>query len=359
MTEREEEGRPKRIGVFTKMEMAGGSEFRAVELVNSISRVSGYQGVLLVEKKIPEKLRILLAGEVEVHTGAVTTPDFEVFYTLDHLLIINTDSRRFTTKDYWHGKTPSHSNRFDLSRVKAMTFLFNFIVSPACQLPTLSESVRDLRIITANKKFFDEIGNQARYEAVRHYPRLRLESPINTRVAKPKSEASRLRFGMHSLPNGSKWNSQWPELIRRVNEEFGARIAWDFMGMPQALRGEIKGDNVIFRPEFLVPVDEYLRGVDVFVFFLEWKREEAWARSAGEALMSGCPIVTTARGGNRDQVVHGNTGFLCTTLDEFVESCRKLIQSPHLLHAMQRNARNSAREFSSENVTARLLTFLE
>ena len=348
----------KRVGVFTKMDMAGGSEFRAVEMANAIAETPGFQGVLMAEKFIPEKLRAAIGESVEVREGIFTAPDLDALYSVDHLLVINSDSRNFTTEAYWHGESPRHSHRVELSRVRQMTFLFNFIVSPSCALPALQRHVPDIRIITANAKFFDEIGRQKRYEAVRHYPRLQLESPIHPRVAVQKTPCDRLRFGMHSLPASSKWNEQFPELIHRVNERHGSRILWDFMGMPAETRASIRASNVVFRKEFSVPVADYLSGVDAFVFFLSWKREEPWARSSAEAMMSGCPVITTARGGNRSQVIHGNTGFLCKTLDEFAQACERLVEEPSLLELMRQNAMRSARHFSSGEVAKRFLEFI-
>ncbi len=349
----------RRVGIFTKMGMAGGSEFRAAEMATAISQVSGCQSVLLVEKEIPEKLRTAIGPAVEVHEGVFSTPDIEAFYTVDHLLIINTDSREFTTEAYWQGLTSAHRWKVDLTRIRQMVFLFNFIVSPACDLPALQRRVPDIRIITANGKFFDEISAQDRYAAVRHYPRLQLESPINPAVARPKTESARVRLGMHSLSSSGKWNKQFPNLIQAVNEQFGDRVAWDFMGMPGQVRDKIRGANVLQRPAFLIPVDEYLAGLDIFVFFLDWKREEAWARSSGEALMAGCPVITTAKGGNRNQVIHGNTGFLCKNLEAFVTACGRLIEDPDLRSAMRRNAQSFGRSFSSAAVARRFLDFIQ
>ena len=348
----------KRVGIFTKMGMVGGSEFRAVEMAAAINQVSGCQGVLLIEKEMPEKLRAVIGPGVEVHEGIFSRPDIEALYSVDHLLIINTDSREFTTEAYWQGMSPIHAYKVDLTRIRQMVFLFNFIVSPSCSLPALKRRVPDIRIITANSKFFDEISEQDRYEAVRHYPRLQLESPINPMVALPKAEAARLRLGMHSLPSPGKWNKQFPELIKAVNDRHGERISWDFMGMHQSVQKNIQDPNVIKRPAFSLPVDEYLTGIDIFVFFLEWKREEAWARCAGEALMSGCPVITTAKGGNRNQVIHGNTGFLCKSFDDFVAACGRLIDQPELMNAMQQNAQSFARSFSSSEIARRFLDFL-
>ena len=75
--------------------------------------------------------------------------------------------------------------------------------------------------------------------------------------------------------------------------------------------------------------------------------------------MSGCPVITTARGGNRSQVIHGNTGFLCKTLDEFAQACERLVEEPSLLELMRQNAMRSARHFSSGEVAKRFLKFIQ
>jgi glycosyltransferase involved in cell wall biosynthesis len=74
--------------------------------------------------------------------------------------------------------------------------------------------------------------------------------------------------------------------------------------------------------------------------------------------MSGCPVVTTARGGNRNQVIHGNTGFLCKTVEDFATACTRLIEDGALLGAMQENAKRAARQFTSDAVVKRFLEFI-
>lgn len=348
-----------RIGVFTKMDMAGGSEFRAVELANALNRMEDCQGVLLVERQMPDKVRAAMAKEVELHIDVFAHGAADTFYTLDRLLVINSDSREFTRDAYWRGDSDRHSSSVDLTRVRNMTFLFNYIVSPACQLPALQRSVTDVRLIVTNTKFFEEISKQDRYLPVRHFPRLRLESPISPATDLPKTPSKRIRIGMHSLPNASKWNEELPALVKSVNTQMSDCVTWDFMGIPESFRSSLVGENITCRPAFSMPVPEFLQGIDVFLFFLGWKREEAWARSAGEALMSGCPVITTNRGGNRDQVVHGNTGFLCANLSEMTECCMRLVTDADLRAAMASNARAFAHSFSSLKVASRLVEFLQ
>jgi len=350
-----------RIGVFSKFDCAGGSEFRCVEMANGISAIPPHQGVLLSERGVPDRVRAAVKHGVDVHEGIFSKPCMEPLYSLDRLVVVNTDSKEFTTADYWLGRSARHAYRADLSRLKSMTFLFNFIVSPARYLPTLEPYVQDLRIITANIKFFREISEQDRYELVRHYPRIRLESPIDPdSIGTQKSVSDRLRFGMHSKPMRNKWNGELGQLIQSVNEKHLARVSWDFMGIPSSVAGALSGiPNVTVRKEFAVPVKDFLHGVDVFVYFLGWDREEPWSRCAAEALASGCPVITTANGGNVDQVVHGNNGYLCRNTQDFVKHCLLMIEHRERRLVLGRNAAARARRFFSTDVNRRLLAFLE
>lgn len=322
--------------------------------------MAGWRATLLAEKKIAPQVREAVTPGVEVVEGVMSKPRLFALEAVDHLLVVNTDSKEFAQADYWQGHTPRHARTVNLERLRTLTFLFNFIVSPARHLPTIKRQVEDLRIITANQKFFREISEQPRYAEVRQYPRLCLESPINTQLVQwPKTPAPRLRLGMHSRAMSGKWNAELAALIETVHREHGDRVSWDFMGMPEAVARMIGSlPHVRVRPEFDVPVGEYLSGIDVFVYFPHWKREEPWSRSVAEALASGCPVITTDKGGNRDQVLHGNNGFLCRTTQEFTEACGQLVGSAERYQALRRNALAGSRRFATAEVISRFLDFL-
>jgi hypothetical protein len=277
-----------RVGVFSKFDCAGGSEFRCAELANAINDAAGHRGVLIAEERIPDRVLAAVKFGVEIYQEVFSKPALEPLYSVDRLLVVNTDSRDFTTADYWHGRTDRHHHHVDLARIPSMAFLFNFIVSPARHLTTIEQYVGDLRIITGNAKFFNEISEQDRYELVRHYPRMQLESPIRSgSIETEKSPSARLRFGMHSKPLDSKWSHDFRRLIEAVDAKHGERVSWDFMGMPGELAESLRGiPNVTVRREFALSVKEYLRNVDVFVYFVSWDREEPWSRCAAEALAS-------------------------------------------------------------------------
>jgi glycosyl transferase family 1 len=348
------------IGVFSKFECAGGSEFRCAEMANALSQVPGHRATLLAERQLSARVRNALRPEVEVVEGVFSKPRVETLYALDTLLVVNTDSKDFTSADYWLGKSSRHAHPMELRRVPKMVFLFNFIVSPARHLWTIRDYVDDVRMITANRKFFNEISEQDRYARVQHFPRLCLESPIALdSVSTHKIPSATVRLGMHSKGLDNKWNAEFYDLITALRDLHGDAVSWSFMGMPRGLAEKVRLlPNVRVRPEFGVTVREFLAELDVFAYFASWRREEPWSRSVAEALTSGCPVVATDKGGNRDQIVHGNNGFLCHSLEQFIARCDLLVRDPEHRRAMGHNAMVSAQRFSSPEVVRRFLAFV-
>jgi hypothetical protein len=82
-----------------------------------------------------------------------------ILYDMDVIIVVNSDSDEFTDIRYWQGETYRHTCVVDLSRVRRLVFLFNFVIEPAAHLPSLFEHIRDVRIITANTLFFHAISD--------------------------------------------------------------------------------------------------------------------------------------------------------------------------------------------------------
>jgi hypothetical protein len=322
-----------KVGIFSKLHYPGGSEFRCVEMANALVRHTSHEAWLFAESSINERVyeRIhervnvvpnLLVGDRHAARPAPT------LYEMDCLLVVNSDSKDFTTAAYWRGATSRHATVVDLNRLKQMVFLFNFIVSPSVHLAELRKVCPDVRIITANLKFYNEISEQDRYREVRHFPRLMLESPIDPdSLSTAKAPSEKIRIGMHSIGLADKWNQDFPAFIGTLNERFAGKLEFRFMGMPSGLAGLLKDvANVTVHREFQMPVKEFLHGLDIFSFMSSFKREEPWSRAVAEALMSGCPVLATHRGGNPCQILHGNNGYLCKTTAAFVSAATELIE---------------------------------
>lgn len=356
-----------KIGIFSKIEMLGGSERRCIELVNGIAEYTSHDAFLFSEGDMPSRVKALVnTDEVKVCSNLVVNPKEKtknVFELMDKIIVVNTDSKRFTHIDYWRGLTSKHNTPINISNVGDMTFLFNFIVSPSRHLYTLKRELENTRIITANSKFFNEITKQDRYELVRDLPRIKLESPIDkTSVDFPKKKVgSKISFGMHSKSLGNKWNTDWEKSIKKINQRLGEnRIDFHFMGMNEEVSKRInKIKNVHIYKENTYSIRDYLNKVDVFTFFPCWKREEPWARVIGEAMMSGCPIVATAKGGNLDQIINGNNGFLFKNTNELMDHVVYFTEHPNEIVTMGKNSRRLALDFDTRKVVSRLIEFIE
>lgn len=346
-----------KYGIFSKLAVSGGSEFRCAELCRGLL-AAGITPYLFAAEGISDKVLERVPGGVVVFPDTLNhEPAKEFLQSLDSLLIVNTDSKSFTDLKFWqqHG--------ISLAKIDCLTYLFNFLVSPSIKLAEMQkEWGNQIRIITTNRKFYYEISEQDRYEKVQSFPRMILESPIDPSTVpahgeKVPTSPHRLVCGMYAKPIGNKWNEELPFLVRVVDEKTVPGIKWKFMGCPEDVMKQLDAyDNVQCFPQFHMPVKEFLADLDLFVYFPDWKREEPWSRCVGEALMAGCPVITTNKGGNPDQVLHGNNGYLCKQFGDFVKGIQRLSDFTTRIR-LSENARRMAQSFSTENVIRRLLEF--
>jgi hypothetical protein len=351
-----------RIGIFSKVGSSGGSEFRCAEMCNAIIK-TGHEAFFLCENNLNDKIRAYCSPNVTIYEDVLgdTGKNLPKLYEMDTILVINSDSQTFSTDDYWEGRTEKHKHHVDLTKIKQFSILYNYVIGPVTKLTTIRSKCPDVRIITANKMWFDDITNQVKFEHIRHYPRLHLESPINPNlVTDEKTTSHKIRIGRHSKAHDCKFNTEYINLIIRTNEKFKDRIAWDFLGVsPSRSNGLENIPNITIRPEFSISVGDYLRGIDIFVFFVDWSRDEPWSRSVAEGMMSGCPVIANNRAGNKDQIIHGNTGYLCNTINDFYRYLSNLIENQELMQQMGRNSRTFSMQFTSDKIIKKFLDFLK
>lgn len=351
-----------KIAIFSKFDMAGGSEFRCVELANGIGKYTEHSIFLLAEKRIPTKLLDYIDKDVNIIENCFLTPDY--FYDADIIIVVNTDAREFSTLDYWVGKSKRHHFSIDIEKFngKRLFFLYNFLVSPSRHLFQLSKIGADVGIITTNRKFFNEITKQDRYEFVRRLPRYILESPIDPSrlevfVRNPKDK---ICFGMHSKRLDNKWNDEISRLIKDVNKRYSkGQVEFRFMGIKSGLRKEIgKIENVTCLKEDEESVRDFLSKIDVFLFFPSWKREEPWARVIAEAMVSGCPVIALDKGGTGDQILKYNNGFLCKRYKDYYQHILYLLEHKEQVSIMSKNSLLISRNFYTKKVVEKLLNIM-
>jgi len=352
-----------RIAVFSKFNMAGGSEFRCVELVNGISRFTMHEPFLLSEKSIPSDILKHIDKDVHVIENCFLMPEY--FYNADCVITVNTDNRDFSTIDYWQGKSTRHNFSLDMEKLKKvkMFFLYNFIVSPSRYLYQLRDAGIDVGIMTTNHKFFKEITKEDRYELVRKLPRYILTSPIDPDKLKifVRKSKDKICFGMHSKGLGNKWNDEIEKLIKDINKRYTKdQVEFRFMGIKDSLKKKIsKIENVTCLKENGESVKDFLAQVDVFLFFPEWKREEPWGRVIAEAMVSGCPVIALNKGGTEDQVLKFNNGFLCKKYNDYFKYVIYFLEHKEDIAVMSKNSIRISKGFYSERVIEKLISILQ
>lgn len=336
------------IAIFSKFDMAGGSERRCVELANGIQRYTTHEACILAEKGFPESLVEFVDKEVTVVPNAFSKPEY--FIKTACLIVVNTDCREFSTLDYWKGKSSRHDWVVPIAGIKKILFLYNFLVSPAQHLHEIAEFV-DVSIVTVNRKFFDEITHQDRYERVRGLPRYILESPVNPESIKTRIRKSANVFGCHSKRLGSKWNSDWSKLIKEITDRYQSKT-FRLMGANK----DIKSACCLKENE--QTTSDFLDSLDVFVFFPDYKREEPWARVIAEAMIAGLPIVALNKGGTPDQVLNWNNGILCKKFDDYHKALVYLIEHQEIIEMFSRNSIRISKEFQTESVIKKLMEII-
>jgi len=346
------------ISIFSKFKIAGGSERRAVELANGIVRYLGLPATILCKDGVfPQRLEELLDQRVIVVTDCLNKPEF--FKMSKVIITINSDSREFTQKEYWDKFIAPES-----LRGKTMIFLFNFIVSPAASLHWVGEIGARCGIIVTNKRFFDEIGVKEKFLSVLDVPRIVLESPIDPESLVVANNPDPKLFNIHMLSKsyGDKWNDDIVPVVKavsRLGSDF-CRIKFNMMGAKREICSALSGNpNARLLPESAVSTADFFKDSDLFMFFPGYKRQEPWARVIGEAMTCGLPIIALDNsGGTAQQVIHGNNGFLCKTADDFIDKTVYLYTNRQMAKKMGNNSRIYAAEFSTPNVCAKLLRFV-
>ena len=334
------------IAIFSKFDMAGGSERRCVELANGLYKYTNYKVCIFTEGDFPESLNKLIRVPVVCHALQQRCVQPKWFYEADAVIVVNTDCKEFSTLDYWQGKTHRHDNPIDLKRIKRMVFLYNFLVSPSRHLHEIAEHT-DVRIVTTNRKFFDEITKQDRYERIRSLPRYILGSPIDPDTVNTRVRTKAKVFGCHSKRLGSKWNDDWPKLVKKITERY-TMPKFRLMGTKKDVPG------AYCLKENGMSVSGFLDTLDVFVFFPDYKREEPWARVIAEAMMAGLPIIALDRGGTADQVLKWNNGILCKKFDDYHKAVVYMIEHPEVVETMSKNSIRISKEFHTKRVVEKL-----
>ena len=94
-------------------------------------------------------------------------------------------------------------------------------------------------------------------------------------------------------------------------------------------------------------IKELLKAADIFLFT---SKQEGLARSLMEAMASKLPCVVSKIRGNTELIQNNINGFLCESIDEYVSSIQKIMQSPEIADEFKQKSFNYLSNFSITKV---------
>jgi len=159
------------------------------------------------------------------------------------------------------------------------------------------------------------------------------------------------------------------EAFRRLREQSprGQRFRLVIAGMVdkksqpylQALQAQARGDCGI---DFVVsPSDEELKSLYERCYAVLFTAfNEDWGLVPLEAMAAGSPVISVERGGPRESILHGETGFLVPPEpDAFAHAMAKLVRHPELAATMGAAARERAAAFPWQAFVSRIDTYID
>lgn len=154
----------------------------------------------------------------------------------------------------------------------------------------------------------------------------------------------RLRTGefvIGNITNGAPWKHS-QDFIEICESIEVPNIRFEFLGARDLKEKVTNKENINILPAFSLPITTYLSQISILIHKTRSDIAETWCRTVTEAMFAGVPVVAEKKGGIREQVIHGKTGFLCETRDDFKNFIEALYQDECLYREISRNAREHA-----------------
>jgi len=380
----------KTIGIFSKLGMPGGSENRVTQLANAFARIM--PTYIFAEKEFTKKLKEQLDHRVILREHTTETKRFRYeLQGVDSLVVVNSDSYSFCKASYWDGSQGKHhKNLIDISQIPVITFLYNYVVSPAQWIADskpekkpkdawkgLCQVNSNIRILCTSKWFQKNIEIEDKFKALRklNTPIDIINSPVSATYNLPKTKSKTIRINRHSMAFGYKHDEDNLQIVKTLCDKYGDQISFNWMGVPSHVReakSEDKRVKVPYKETLLknkqfrntepysVSVPEFLQETDILFFDISRHRKEPWPRTIAEGMMAGCCCVTNNNYGMAEQIEHGKTGYLFDNAKQATEQLCYLIENKDKISEVGENARQHAMEyFLDDVVVAKMIDFMK
>ncbi|HAW59316.1 MAG TPA: hypothetical protein DCX03_09965 [Bacteroidales bacterium] len=178
---------------------------------------------------------------------------------------------------------------------------------------------------------------------IKQIPNIFDDHELTTVNIRPPSEKE--IFVVGNITNSAPWkhSEDFEEILSAINQVC-SNTYFLFLGATRLSIDTSAIKNYHFYSPFEISVKNYFETIHVLIHKTRSDTVETWCRVVTEAMFAGVPVVAERKGGIREQIIHGETGFLCETPNEFAHYVWQLSANPGLYEAISKNAREYAVE---------------
>ena len=308
----------------------GGGEMSAINIMKMFVE-KGYYVQLHPTQQVNNNLKARLPEDVEI---CETMMNGEVTGGSEVALIYAND---FV---YKLSKCPDNVERI-LDNSKRNAICLNFVMGESWQ-PKWRDRIHKYLFLNTTKE--NEVLERWKEKKMEARPTLALAPPVFLdEYLKIKPDYSKINFSRTGRYNGKYEEKEINYIIDEWQKITPESDYW-FMATPPFLRNKFK-DN----PHFNLinwdgmPIHELLAQSSLYWYHLPAKMFDQGPRTLVESSGSAIPaIVCNYPCGPRERVVHGKTGWICDTKEDFVEVVRTVKDNIGLLKEYGENARDHA-----------------
>ncbi len=151
------------------------------------------------------------------------------------------------------------------------------------------------------------------------------------------------QFVIGNITNGALWkhSQDFINIIDSI-ERSCPDTSFHFLGARDLVASLAGRENVRIQMPFSQPIPDYLKTISVLIHKINPDIVEIWCRVVTEAMFAGVPVIAEKRGGIREQIIHGETGFLCETAEDFARYALLLRTDENLYRRIGMQAREFA-----------------
>lgn len=105
--------------------------------------------------------------------------------------------------------------------------------------------------------------------------------------------------------------------------------------------------------------DEYRELLSEVLIYVHTGQASPMPGARTEAMLSGCCVVTTSNNDASKYIRHGDTGYLCDTAEEMIDTLKMLLANPRLAYQVGKRGREAARlHFHKDRYVAEWIALL-